>query len=92
MGPAFIPSLMVEYSRDRVGYWYELLHEIVHGRGMGAYMVVDRDKSFDVWREFLHGGEYDQAPKYIPNEWDIYFTTRKMGPQVQEYFRQFDIE
>ena len=82
---------MMEYSRDQDGYWYELLHEIFHGRGMGAYMIVARDKLFDVWREFLNGAEYDQAPKYIPNEWDIYFTTRKMGPQVWDYLSQFDM-
>lgn len=83
---------MVEYSHDQDGYWYELLHEIVHGRGMGAYAIFGRDKLFDVWREFLKGGEYEQAPKYIPNEWDLYFTSagKKIGPQIREYFRQFD--
>ncbi|KAM3430020.1 hypothetical protein MY4824_007906 [Beauveria thailandica] len=81
VGPAFIPQLMVEYSRDRGGYWYELLHDIVHGRTTEAYAIFERDKWFDVWRAFLNGIEYEHAPKYIPNEWDIYYTTGKLGPQ-----------
>lgn len=83
VGPAFIPHLMVEYSHDRGGYWYELIHEIIHGRTTEAYAIFMRDKWFDVWREFLNGSEYEQAPKYIPNEWDLYFTGagKKPGPQ-----------
>ncbi|KAK2593260.1 hypothetical protein QQS21_009025 [Conoideocrella luteorostrata] len=89
MGSSIIAHLMVEYFHDRGGYWYELLHEIVHGRKMGAYMV-QRDVLFEECRQFFNEGEHDHAPKYIPNEWDIYIHTRKMGPQVREYFRQFD--
>lgn len=90
VGPAFIPHLMVDYSHDRGGFWYELLHEIVHGHTMGAYMLFDRDEYFHVWREFLNGGEYDQAPKYVPTEWDVYFSSagKTVGPQLREYFRQ----
>ncbi len=93
VGPAFIPHLMVEYSHDRGGYWYELIHEIIHGRTTEAYAIFERNKWFDVWREFLNGGEYEHAPKYIPNEWDIYFTSagKKTGPHVREYFRQSDM-
>ncbi|OAR03637.1 hypothetical protein LLEC1_00913 [Akanthomyces lecanii] len=88
VGPAFIPHLMVEG-----GYWYELIHEIVHGRTTNAYAIFERDKWFDVWREFLNGVEYEQAPKYIPNEWDIYCDSAgtRTGPQVREYFRQTDM-
>ncbi|TQW07991.1 hypothetical protein IF2G_03867 [Cordyceps javanica] len=90
VGPAFIPHLMVEYSHERGGYWYELIHEIIHGHTTEAYAIFERDKWFDVWREFLNGGEYEQAPKYIPNEWDIYFSSagKKTGPQLRECFRQ----
>lgn len=93
VGPAFIPHLMVEYSHDRGGYWYELIHEIIHGRTTEAHAIFERDKWFDVWREFLNGGEYEQAPKYIPNPWDIYITSggKRPGPRLGEYFKQSDM-
>lgn len=91
VGPAFIPHLMVEYSRDRGGFWYELIHELVHGRTTEAVTMFERDKWFDIWRTFLNGMEYEQAPKFIPTEWDIYYTTGKMGPQVWKHFKQFDM-
>ena len=79
---------MVEYYYNRGGYWYELLHEIVHGRKMGAHMIQGRSGLFDECRDFFNGGDYNQAPKYTPNEWDNWITNGKMGPQVWEYFRQ----
>ncbi|KAH8721415.1 hypothetical protein HC256_001771 [Beauveria bassiana] len=88
VGPAFIPHLMVEYAGDRGGYWYELIHEIVHGRTTEAYAIFDRPKWFDCWRAFLNGVEYKHAPKYIPNESDIYILTGKMGPKVWEHQRR----
>lgn len=81
--------LMVEYCHDHVGYWYELLHEIVHGRKMGAYMV-QKGNLFVECCQFFDDCDHDQAPIYIPNEWDIYIYTREMGPQVREYFRKFN--
>ena len=88
MGPSIIASLMVEYYYDQDGYWYELLHEIIHGRKMGAYMIHRRDSLFYICRDFFNGGDYTQAPKYIPNEWDELFLNRRIGPQVWDYFRQ----
>ncbi|KAM3454444.1 hypothetical protein MY5147_006202 [Beauveria neobassiana] len=90
VGPAFIPQLMVEYAGDRGGYWYELIHEIVHGRTTEAHAIFDRPKWFDCWRAFLNGVEYKHAPKYIPNEWDIYILTGKMGPMLWEHQRRLD--
>ncbi|KAI9746785.1 MAG: hypothetical protein M4579_007595, partial [Chaenotheca gracillima] len=74
MGPSIIAHLMVEYFHDRGGFWYELLHEIIHGRKMGAYMV-QKGVIFEQYRQFFNGGEYDQTPKYIPNKWDIFIFT-----------------
>ncbi|KAJ3494762.1 hypothetical protein NLG97_g3870 [Lecanicillium saksenae] len=91
VGPAFIPHLMIEYSRNRGGFWYELLHEIVHGRTTGAVVIFERKKWFDVWRTFMNGMEYEDAPKYDPNEWDIYIRTGKMGPTVWEYHKRLDM-
>ncbi|KFG88008.1 hypothetical protein MANI_014741 [Metarhizium anisopliae] len=88
MGPSIIAPLMVEYLNDQGGYWYEVLHDIVHGRNMGAYMV-QRDILFDECCQYFNGDvDYDQAPKYIPNEWDEFFVNHKMSPRVWEHFRQ----
>lgn len=80
---------MVEYSHDTNGYWYELLHEIVHGHQMGAHMLVNRDLIINVWREFFNEREYEDAPKYVQTEWDIYIKTGEEGPLVQEWHRKF---
>lgn len=71
VGPVFIPHLMVKYSHARWGYWYELLHEIVHGRGMGAHAIFDRPNLIHFWADWLNGGEYEEAPLYTPTELDI---------------------
>lgn len=91
VGPSFIPRLMVEYTHDTGGYWYELLHEIVHGHKTGAYMVVRRTQIIEVWREFFNEREYADAPKYIQTEWDVYFNTGEIGPMIREYNRRYNI-
>lgn len=80
---------MVEYAHDRGGYWYELLHELVHGHGLQARELYRRSSLFDVCREFLKGGEWAKAPKYVPTEWEIYLRTREIGPQMWTNFMQF---
>ena len=41
MGPSIIAPLMVEYYHHPRAYYYNLLHEIVHGRKLGAYPVPE---------------------------------------------------
>ncbi|KID84307.1 hypothetical protein MGU_08509 [Metarhizium guizhouense ARSEF 977] len=55
MGPSIIAPLMVEYPSDTAGYWYEVLHKIIHGRNMGAYMV-QKGALYDAWYRFFNGG------------------------------------
>jgi hypothetical protein len=87
MGLSVIAQLMVEWVNDRGGYWYELLHEIVHGRKMGAHSV-NRGMLLAESAEWFDEGNHDQAPKYIPTEWDEYIYTGKIGPQVWEHLRR----
>ncbi|KAK8118163.1 uncharacterized protein PG998_006444 [Apiospora kogelbergensis] len=47
MGPGIIAHLMVEYYHNRGGFYYQLLHEIVHGRKMGA-MEIEKPEEFQV--------------------------------------------
>ena len=68
MGPSIIAHLMVEYYYDQWGYWYQLLHEIIHGRKMGAHAVA-KGPLFEAWcRSFNR--EHAQAFKYIPTPTD----------------------
>ena len=68
MGPSIIAHLMVEYYHDPYGYWYQLLHEIIHGRKMLAHAVF-KGPLFEAWcRSFNR--EHAQAFKYIPTEID----------------------
>jgi hypothetical protein len=69
MGPSIIAQLMVAYYHNEYGYWYELLHEIFHGRKMGAYMV-QKGRLFEPWRRFFNEDNDDQVPRYVPNEAD----------------------
>ncbi|KAK8929569.1 hypothetical protein VCV18_002233 [Metarhizium anisopliae] len=92
MGPSIIAPLMVEYPSDIAGYWYEVLHKIIHSRNMGAYMV-QKGALYDAWYRFFNGGaDYDQAPLYIPNEWDEFILQRKISPGVREHFRRLGNE
>lgn len=89
VGPSFYAPIMVEYAHDRGGYWYELLHELVHGHGLRARELFRRSSLFEIAREFLNGGEWDKAPIYALSEWEIYLNTRKIGPQMRKNFMQF---
>jgi hypothetical protein len=70
MGPSIIAHIMVEYDHDRGGYWYELLHEIIHGRKMGAH-AVHKGRLFEAWCWFFNKGEHHQAVKHYPGPIDL---------------------
>lgn len=88
MGTSIIAHMMVQYHIDPWGYWYKLLHDIIHGRKMGAYSY-QKPVLFNECCRWFNEGEHEQAPKYIPTQFDRYITTGEMGDQVWEYFRQF---
>ncbi|KAI9167798.1 hypothetical protein HJFPF1_03935 [Paramyrothecium foliicola] len=69
IGTSIIAHLMVEYSHNPHGYWYQLLHEIVHDRRLGAH-AVQRGVLFEQCCQFFNEGEHDQAPKYIQSQLD----------------------
>ncbi|KAI0977520.1 hypothetical protein F4678DRAFT_17712 [Xylaria arbuscula] len=69
MGPSIIAHLMVGYTEYRDGYWYELLHEIVHGHKMRAHMI-QRPVVYDAWCHWFNWGEQSQVPEYIPTDAD----------------------
>lgn len=69
MGTSIIAPLMVEYKHLYWGYWYQLLHEIVHGHQLWAHCYqkpVLRDACFAWFNE----GEHSEAPLYVPTEMD----------------------
>ncbi|RYP53063.1 hypothetical protein DL769_010570 [Monosporascus sp. CRB-8-3] len=66
MGTSIIAPLMVEYYYNQGGYWWELLHEIIHGRKMGACMY-QKPVLFEECRRFFNEGEHGQAPECIVN-------------------------
>jgi len=60
---------MVEYYHNQGGFYFELLHEIIHGWKMGATMI-QKPVEFQVWTLFSEEIDYDMAPKYVPNALD----------------------
>ncbi|KAI1175617.1 hypothetical protein F4777DRAFT_549273 [Nemania sp. FL0916] len=71
MGASIFPHLMIAYCDDPYEYYYELLHEIVFGCQMGAYMV-HRGQVFAGWCLFFDWFEHARIPKYIPTPTDRY--------------------
>ena len=69
LGLSIIAHLMVELYHDGHGYWYELLHEIIHGRKMGAH-VYQRPVFYDEFCRWFNEGAHGQAPEYIRTPMD----------------------
>ncbi|KAK8068755.1 hypothetical protein PG994_005371 [Apiospora phragmitis] len=51
------------------GFYYQLLHEIIFGRKMGAAMI-QKPVEYEEWWLFFNDIDHDQAPEYIPNAFD----------------------
>lgn len=71
MGASVIAPLMVEYERMEWGYWFQLLHETVHGRKLGSFCY---QKSF-IHAEcvkWFNEGDHNEAPLYTPTELEEY--------------------
>jgi hypothetical protein len=43
---------MLEYYNDHVGWWHELLHELVHGQVSGAGLFF-KGVLFESWRDWF---------------------------------------
>ncbi|CAA7261573.1 unnamed protein product [Cyclocybe aegerita] len=62
LGGSIIAHLMVGYSGDQTGFWYELLHEIVHDFGKKTGLqTVDFKKQYFVWNEWVSAKETQQG-------------------------------
>lgn len=62
---------MVEYVHLEWGYWFRLLHEIVHGRKLGAYSY-QKDVLYAQCVQWFIEGDHDEAPLYVPTAMDRY--------------------
>ncbi|KAI1318721.1 hypothetical protein F5Y16DRAFT_406235 [Xylariaceae sp. FL0255] len=80
MGASIIPQIMVAYYDKPHEYWYELLHEIIHGRKTGTYMLNHALFHNECCRFFEEGVEYDQAPEYIQTITDRHFVNGEPWP------------
>ncbi|RMZ83628.1 hypothetical protein DV738_g1134, partial [Chaetothyriales sp. CBS 135597] len=69
IGTSIIASIMVAYTQRPAGFWFELLHEIIHGRQMGAHMY-QKKFIFQAWSQWFEEGEQEYAPLYIQTAMD----------------------
>ncbi|KAK6530452.1 hypothetical protein TWF694_003804 [Orbilia ellipsospora] len=49
MGTPIVPLIMERYSRDRNGWWHELLYHIVNGQASGS-MMFQKEELFEYWK------------------------------------------
>ncbi|KAI1851287.1 hypothetical protein JX265_000480 [Neoarthrinium moseri] len=78
MGPSIIAPVMVAYNQDPEGYWWDLLHEIIHGRKKGA-IQYQKHVFFEKWCDYFNEGDHNEAFEYILTPLDSYV---KYGERV----------
>ncbi|KAF2456249.1 hypothetical protein BDY21DRAFT_364962 [Lineolata rhizophorae] len=62
---SIISHLMVAYSRDQTCFWFELLHEIVHGFGKKTGLrTIDFKQQYAAWNSWFQEMEHDKAPRW----------------------------
>lgn len=63
LGGSIVSHLMLAYAEERSGFWFELLHDIVHGlcnkRGLRDVNFIEQ---FTAWNEWFQKGKHSQAP------------------------------
>lgn len=69
MGTSIIAPLMVEYERLQWGYWFHLLHELVHGHKLRAHSY-QKPVLYDECVRWFIEGDHEDAPLYVPTESD----------------------
>lgn len=62
MGPSIVALVMLEYYEDPSGWWFDLLHELVHGE-RSASPVVFKSELSAAWRTWFGSGEWMDLPK-----------------------------
>lgn len=63
---SIIAHLMLAYGRDQTGFWWELLHEIVHGFGKKTGLwTIDFKQQYAEWSKWFKGMKHSEAPRWI---------------------------
>ncbi len=66
LGGSIIAHIMLAYAKEPVSFWYELLHEIVHGFGNKTGLhIINFGEQYVAWSEWFQRGEHSQAPRWI---------------------------
>jgi hypothetical protein len=63
LGGSIIAHLMLAYAKEPSGFWFELLHETVHGFGnKTGLQTINFKEQYVAWNEWFQRGEHGQAP------------------------------
>ena len=69
LGGSIIAHLMLAYSRDQTGFWFELLHEIVHGFSKKTGLrSINFQQQYAAWNGWFQDMEHSEAPHWTEGE------------------------
>lgn len=63
LGPGVVAETMLEYKKDKSGWWFALLQEVVHGVET-EFTDLDRPGLYLAWSNWLEKEEHDKAPNF----------------------------
>ncbi|KAM4064925.1 hypothetical protein HRG_012783 [Hirsutella rhossiliensis] len=64
LGGSIISHLMLA-SKEPSGFWFELLHEMVHGfDSKTGLRIINFKEQYAAWNEWFQKGEHGQAPRW----------------------------
>lgn len=61
LGASIVTPVMLRYYQDPTGWWYDLLHELLHGE-RGAAPVIFKDVLFARWKMWFEDGKWNDVP------------------------------
>ena len=66
LGGSIIAPLMVAYSKDQEGFWFELLHEIVHGfNEKTGLRTISFKQQYATWNEWFQRKKHNESPLWV---------------------------
>lgn len=83
MGTSIIAPVMVSYYHWDWGYWWQLLHEIIHGRQVGAYSYQP-GAIYEACVQWFNEGDHADAPLYEQTQEDKRFFGEPWGTKNNE--------